>query len=356
MLFRRLVAALVVLGVLAAVSVPAALGQKEKEKGKKKDKGKKKKDKGKDDGKAEEDQPKKGGAALKWKFEKDKVFYQKMTTVTKQTMKVMNNDVNQTQDQTFYFSWKPTKIDEEKGTVTIDQEIIGVAMKIEIGGSTISYDSTKDSTANNPLGDFFKALVNSKFTITLDTKNYKVTNMTGRKEFIQRLTAANPGMKQLLETILSEEALKEMAEPTFAVVPPKAGDKKWTRTTKLDMGPIGKYENTYNYTLEKTSGSGDKQTAQIKVETVLNYKEPGEQAGQGGLPFKIKSAKLKSKNPSGLVTFDMSKGRVEKSKMNLELTGTLQIEIGGQTTPVELSQTQESTVETMDENPIPKKK
>jgi len=358
MLFRRLVAALVVLGVLAAVSVPAALGQKEKEKtkdkGKKKDKDKKKKGKGaEDEDKGDED--KKAGPALKWKFEKGKTFYQKMTTVTKQTMKVMNNDVNQTQDQTFYFSWTPTKVDNDKGTAIIEQEIIGVAMKIEIGGSTISYDSTKDATANNPLGDFFKALVGSKFTITLNTRDYKVTKMDGRKEFIQKLTAANPGMKQLLETILSEEALKEMAEPTFAVVPPKAGDKKWTRKTTLNMGPIGTYENTYNYTLEKTSGASDKQTAQIKVETVLNYKEPGDAAGQGGLPFKIKSAKLKSKNPSGTVTFDMSKGRVEKSKMNLELTGTLQIEIGGQTTPVDLSQTQESTVQTYDDNPLPKK-
>jgi len=38
---------------------------------------------------------------LSWKFEKDKTFYQKMTTDTTQQMKVMGNDVNQTQKQTF---------------------------------------------------------------------------------------------------------------------------------------------------------------------------------------------------------------------------------------------------------------
>jgi hypothetical protein len=354
MLFRRLLSCLVVLGAVVALSVPALAQDKDKAKDKDKDKPK-------DKATAEKpgDKPAdKGGptVTLKWKFEKDKPFYQKMTTKTVQSMKVMNNDVNQTQNQTFYFSWKPTKIEGDK--VTIDQEIIGVAMDIEIGGSKISYDSSKDQAANNPLGDFFKALVGSKFTVTLDTKELKVTDMTGRDEFLKKLVAANPGMKQLLDTILSQDALKEMAEPTFAVIPtkPVAKGDKWTRTSKLDMGPIGKYENTYNYTYEGGDAAGDKAVERIKVETILNYKEPGDTAGQGGLPFKIKSAKLKSANPVGQVIFNSAKGRVDKSTMKLELKGDLAIEIGGQVTTVNLSQNQESIVETMDENPLAKKK
>lgn len=345
MLLRRLVAGLLALGLLACLAVPAVVAQ---------DKGKdKKEDKAKD--KKEEKKEEKGSGEkvlLKWKFEKDKTFYQKMVTKTVQTMKVMNNDVNQTQNQTFYFSLKPTKVDQDK--VTLEQKIIGVAMDIEIGGSKINYDSTKDTTANNPLGDFFKALVDSTFTIELDLKELKVTKVEGRDAFIQKLVAANPQMKPLLEVILSTDALKEMAEPTFAVAPNKEVSKgeKWKRTTKLDMGPIGKYDNEYTYTLE----SVDKDTAKIKVETVLNYKEPGDVAGQGGLPFKIKSAKLKSSNPVGEITFSISKGRLEKSHTKLELKGELQIEIGGQATKVELSQTQESTVETSDTDPLPKKK
>jgi hypothetical protein len=37
------------------------------------------------------------------------------------------------------------------------------------------------------------------------------------------------------------------------------------------------------------------------------------------------------------------------------LNGVLEIEIGGQTTKVELKQTQETTVETTDTNPLQKK-
>jgi hypothetical protein len=326
MVFRRLFAGLFVLALLSGLSLPAFSQEK------------------KDDKKT---------VTLAWKFEKDKAFYQTMTTETKQTMKVMNNDVIQTQKQTFYFKWKPTKVEGDKAT--IDQEIIGVKMEIDIGGTKIQYDSTAQQQANNPLGDFFKALVGSKFGVTPNTKTYAVEEMTGREDFIKKLVAANPGMRQLLDTILSEKALKEMAEPTFAVVPGKAVsvNDKWTKKTELDMGPIGKYSNTYDYTYEKTT---DKGLEQIAVTTTLDYSPPDEKAAQGGLPFKIKSAKLKSKNPTGQVFFDNKKGRVASSTMKLELKGDLSIEIGGQTTTVNLSQTQESTTETSDENPLEKKK
>jgi hypothetical protein len=341
MLFRRLLAVLLVLGALAGLTVPVAGQDKDKDKDKSKDKDK--------------DKPKGDKVTLQWKFEKDKVFYQKMQTKTEQSMTVMNNNVKQTQNQTFYFSWKPIKVEKDKAT--IEQEIIGVVMDIEIGGSKIQYDSTKDNTANNPLGDFFKALVGSKFTIELDLKTLEVKKMDGREDFLKKLVAANPQMKPLLDTILSQEALKEMAEPVFAVVPTKPvvkGDK-WEKKTKLNMGPIGSYENTYNFLYNGPEGSGDKQVEQIKVDTTLTYTAPGEVTGQGGLPFKIKSAKLKSSNPVGQVLFNAKKGRVEKSTTKLELKGKLSIEIGGQTTDVDLSQTQDSTVDTLDENPIKKK-
>jgi hypothetical protein len=337
MFYRRLLAGVLVLGAVMGLAVPVS-AQKDKDKRKDKDK------------------PKDKGAkvTLTWKFEKDKTFYQKMTTETNQTMKVMNNDVKQTQKQTFYFSWKPTKIEGDK--VTIEQEIIGVAMDIDIGGSKINYDSTKEAGVNNPLGDFFKALVGSKFTVTLDKKKMAVTDVDGREEFLKKLVNANPQMKPLLETILSKDALKEMATPTFAVVPdkPVAKGDTWTKDTSLDMGPIGKYENKYKYTYDGVDETT--KLHKIKTDTTLTYKAPAESVGQGGLPFKIKSADLKSSNASGSILFNNDKGRVQKTSMKLDLKGKLSIEIGGQVTTVELTQTQESTVETLDENPIPKKK
>ena len=328
---RRLAAAF---ALLLGLAIPLAAQDKDKDKNKAKDK----------------DQGAK--AELKWKFEKGKAFYQKMTTTTEQTMKVMNNDVKQTQKQVFYFSWTP--LDKKDDTWTVKQRIEGVAMDIDIGGSKIQYDSTKESTATNPLGEFFKALVGAEFTVTLDMKKVEVTKVEGRDKFLADLVKANPQMKPLLEQILSEKALKEMAEPTFAVVPdhPVAKGDKWKRNSTLDMGPIGKYENVYTYTYEGKDEK-DRKLDKIKVDTQLTYKEPGDVAGVGGLPFKIKSADLKSTNATGTVLFDAAKGRVERSSSKMELSGKLSIEIGGQTTTVDLSQTQTTDVESSDTNPVP---
>src|SRR6267378_1443306 len=106
---------------------------------------------------------------LEWKFEKDKPFYQEMNTKTKQTMKIMAMDnITQNQDQTFIFSWTPEKQDKDNNWI-VKQKIVGVKMEIEIGGNKIPYDSTNPtaSASNNPLADFFKALVDSEFTLTI---------------------------------------------------------------------------------------------------------------------------------------------------------------------------------------------
>jgi len=194
-------------------------------------------------------------ADLSWKFEKDKTFYQTMTTSTTQTMQVSGTDVLQKQDQTFYFSYKVTDLNKDKNTVTLKQKIIGLKMNIDIGGSKIAYDSTaKDNpTTNNPLNKFFEALSDADFTITLDTKAMKVTDLTGHDTFVKKLTDANPQMKPLLDKILSKQALQDMSEPVFAALPNKKVKKgtpeaTWKKKSELDMGPIGKYETTYTYT------------------------------------------------------------------------------------------------------------
>jgi hypothetical protein len=301
-----------------------------------------------------QDQP----ASLKWKFEVNKAFYQEMTTTTKQTMKVMNSDVVQNQTQTFIFSWTPIK-QENEGWV-IKQKIEGVKMSIDIGGQAIKYDSTQDTNATNPLGDFFKQLVGSEFTLTLD-KDMKVTKVEGRAEFIKKLVQANPQMEPLLNQILSEQALKEMADPTFAAVPnadKKKGDS-WEKDSKLDMGPIGTYENKYKYTYDGKNTEGtsdqDKKLDKIKVETTLKYTPPGDAAANSPLPFKIKSADLTSKNATGTILFNADKGRIESSKQSLNLSGKLKIEIGGQATDVDLTQEQSTEVKTTDTNPVQKK-
>jgi hypothetical protein len=315
-----------------------------------------KKDEGK---KGDTDKPK---ATLVWMLEDSKgkalpTFYQKMTTETKQTMKVSNQEVTQNQKQTFYFSYTPVEKDKDD-TWTIKQKIEGVQMNIDIGGTNITYDSTKGADqATNPLGEFFKALVGSEFTLKVKMEKDKeatVTKIEGRDEFLKKLGNANPQMQPLLNQILSEKALIEMAQPTFAALPGKevAKGDTWNRNSSLDMGPIGKYENAYEYTYDGKDNKADV----IKVKTTLKYKEPAAEGGVGGLPFKIKKATLDSEPATGTIKYDPEKHRIESSEMSLKLKGNLEIEIGGQTTKVDLDQTQTTKVENSDKNMLPEKK
>src|SRR5262249_45877445 len=136
----------------------------------------------------------------------------------------------------------------------------------------------------------------------------------------------------------------------FGAIPDKEVKvgETWDRKTKLNMGPIGTYENDYKY---KYAGPSEK-LQKIDVETTLKYNPPSDTTPTGGLPFKIKSADLTSKDASGTILFDAEKGRVEKSEMKIKLEGNLQIDIGGQTTKVDLSQNQTTTVTTTDTDPV----
>lgn len=294
-------------------------------------------------------------ADLKWKFEKDKTFYQELTTETTQDIKVMGMVVNQKQKQTFFFSWTPIKQDEKDKTWTIKQKIEGVKLDVQLGGNTINYDSTKPApAANSPLTEFFKALIGTEFTLTVGP-DMKVAKVEGRKEFLDKLVAANPQMKPLLEQVLSEDALKQMADPAFAAVPnkeAKIGDT-WKVPVKLNLGPIGSYDTTYEY---KYVGKEDKnkELDKIAVTVQLKYSPPAGEAPQGGLPFRIKSGNLESKKAAGTAIFDQKKGRVVSSDMELVLEGKLDVEIGSMTTTVDIKQTQKTTVKTTDENPVKK--
>ncbi len=288
--------------------------------------------------------PKDAGVVLKWKFEKDKPFYQELTTETKQTMKVLNNDVTQTQTQTFYFSWTPTGQNGDGWTVT--QKIIGVKMDIDLGGSKISYDSTKGDNPKNALSDYFAALKDAEFKATLDDKS-GVQKVEGGAALVKKLTAANPALAPMLATLLGDDALRTLAETSLAGLPdrPVRPGDSWTRTSKLDLGGVGQYETTFRYTYQGRDGGLDK----IGVETSLKYVAP---AAAGGLPFTIKKADLKSSRGDGVMLFDRDKGRVARLEFSQNVEGTLTIEVGGQDTDVKLDQTQKTSLRTTDDNPL----
>jgi len=309
------------------------------------------KDGKKDEKKDEKKQETKGGGEPgKFKaFEPDsKPFFQEVKTDTVQTMKVQGQDVTQKQDQTFYIKWTPEK--KSGDSYVVKQQVVGVKMNIDIGGNKIAYDSTlpTDKQPKNPMTDFFSALMKQELTFTIGS-DMKIAKVDVRTEFIKSLSDTNPAIKTLLDTIMSENALKSMAEPTWWAVP-MSDQKTWEKTSKLELGPIGTYVTKFTFTRE---GANDAKLEKIKIDAKLDYSQPTEKSG---LPFTIKEAKLTSDSGTGEALFDPAKGRLESSKLTMKLKGELKIEVGNMATDITLDQTQTSTTRTYDTDPVATKK
>ncbi|MBM3993531.1 MAG: hypothetical protein FJ303_05185 [Planctomycetes bacterium] len=290
------------------------------------------------------DPPKAGAAAAFSAFDKGNKFIQKQYTRTKQEMKVQNQTVIQTQEQTFLIEWSAQDKD-AKGNYVVKQKIIGVKMEINIGGNKIVYDSTSPTKAKNPMTDFFEALTKQELTFTISSDLQKVEGVDGDAAFIKGLSEINPQMQNLLKHILSKKALEKMAEPTWFAFPKDVAElatgKTWNRESDLDLGPIGKYKTKFDFKYVELKDKKDK----IGIETKLTYEAPAEKAG---LPFVIHEAKLTATDGKGEATFDREKGRFESSKLSMKLNGTLTIEVGGMKTTVVLDQDQDATSNTYD--------
>lgn len=282
-------------------------------------------------------------------------FYQEVTTDVTQVIKVQNQDLTQKQKSTFWYQWTPVK--EEKVTEgkeeftrwTVKQKIEGLEMNIDISGNPINYSSKAESTgsAGNPgLVEYFKGLKDTEFTVTLG-KNYKVEKVEGKDEFVKKLGAGSAQMDALLKKVMTDDALREMVDPTAKLFPDgqkKVGDT-WEKKTNLNLGPIGSYELVYKLKYVGVEKEKDK----LEIETAITYAAPKD--NPDGLLFRIKEGSKLTSDPAGskgTVLYDPKAQRIDSAEINITLKGDLTVVIGGTDTRVELTQVQKTTIKTQD--------
>jgi Trypsin-like peptidase domain/Family of unknown function (DUF6263) len=276
-------------------------------------------------------------------FESAPPFFQVVETKTSQFMRLQGQNVRQKQDQTFYVKWTPKEQDKD-GNYVVEQSVVGIKIDFDMGGNEITFDSTRapGKQPKNNMTDFFNALMEQSLTFTI-TPAMEVKSIGGRDKIIKSLAEANPSIKTLLEIIMSEEACKKMAEPTWFAVP--TADKTWTRDSKLELGPIGTYDTHCIFTNEGTKVGKDT----IRIEAEMKYSPPTQKQG---LPFTIKSADFKSISGRGIAVFDRNKGRLESSTIKMKLEGKLMIQVGNEETEIDLKQDTTSRTRSYDSNPL----
>ena len=292
------------------------------------------------------------------KFVQGKVFYQKLTTKVEQSVKLGGGgDVALRQEQTFFFSWTPTKVEKDKAVVK--QKIEGIILKLDIGGQTIEYNSTDPNPsgpAGNPgLAEFLRNLVGLEFTITYG-KDMAVDKVEGVEQAIDKLKTVNSQMEPVLKAILSDEAVKEMTDPTAGLTAPagKAPGEKWEKKSTVSMGPIGSYDRVTNYTYEGKDAA-NKELDRVKIEPKLTYKAPT--AGSEGLPFRIKAGTLTTKEvKKGFALFDPKTGQIQDMQLDVVSEGELDVTVQNADTKLKLYQEQNTELKTADTSFLPKTK
>jgi hypothetical protein len=283
-------------------------------------------------------------------------FYQEVSTEVTQHIKVQGQDLPQQQKSTFWYAWTPVKDEKVKeGAEDVTKWTLKQKVDIDISGNPIKYDSrTPDAagSAGNPgLVEFFKNLKDSEFTVTLG-KNYKVEKVDGRDDFIKKLGSGSQQMDNLLKKVLTDDALKEMADPTFKLFPdaPKKKGDKWERKTTLNLGPIGSYDLLYKFTFVEPDKEGpNKDFDKVTVETSIVYTAPKD--ATEGLLFRIKGDSKLTSDPAGstgVVYYDPKAQRIAEATINIKLKGDLVVVIGGTDTKVELTQEQKTVIKTSD--------
>jgi hypothetical protein len=285
-----------------------------------------------------------GADMLTWKLKAKESFFQTVTTKSDQDMKVAQQNIKQAQELIFYLSYTPVKKD-DRGNWSIKLKIEGIKLSIQLAGNTIAFDSTRGGNANNPLAQFLQNMVGGELDLTV-SRNMEVSKIEGLSGLLKNGAPGNQAMVPNLMEMFGDAAFKQLAESTLGAVPGAAKKKgdSWTREAALNMGGIGGYKTSTIYTY-RGKVTDNKGLGKIDIQPSLKYVGPNNNNNGGALPFKITEGELKSTAGRGTVFFDLTRGRLVRSTLEMKVEGKLKIGIGGMNTDVALSQTQTTTVE-----------
>jgi hypothetical protein len=283
---------------------------------------------------------------LRLKFAKSRDFYVETTTLTKQKMLVMGQQVVQDQEQVFVQHWQPEEMTPD-GDWLVRIRIVRTHLKIDLGGNRVPvylYDNLTKSAGN----DFFDSLRKAEFKATIQAAGL-IRKVQGREEFLKMLERDSRSAHQsLFSAIITEDWLKQTITPlgnSLPAAPVRVGEG-WARNQTLDLGPIGRYVTNFQYTYAGNVGP----LHEIRVKSSLGYTRPGTN-GDAHLPFKIRKADLKSTHGEGKVFFDVEKGRVHEANSSMRLAGKLMIMVGSTETEVVMEHTQNVRMRTTEKLP-----
>ncbi len=261
---------------------------------------------------------------LKWKLKQGDEFYVRTVQEQQQTIGVLGMNKESTTTSTTVTRFKVTEAGDPG--LTVEQTILKV-------------DATGDGAeqAGKAKG--------ATLTFKLDKDN-NVTAVEGFDKYIEQIAGGNDQTAQAVKLALNEDTLKVAVEELFNPGPgkPVAAGDKWTRETKLPLGPLGSFLLNARYTLDSLDGA----TAKVSYDGDGTF-TPGK--GGAGLPAEIVKGDLKADKYTGTLTFDTAAGRLRASTQEVNLGGALTLSANGMEIELTLKQQQKGTSTVTDKMP-----
>lgn len=274
-----------------------------------------------------------GQFSLKWKFREGDTFYAMENTTMQQNMSLMGQDIQlkmKTQTVT-RFRIKEVK----KDATVVEMTILQQKMQTEgpMGG---------------PGGDLGEKLKNVTFTFTVNDK-MEVVKFEGYDKFLDAISSEDPMMAAFLRSILQESVIKQSFGRTFSLAPdkPLSVGQTWQHKDKLPLGPIGTIEVNSRYKLEGVTDS----LARLSISGDLKWTGNDGKMDQA-LPFKFSEVNIKADKFTGTALFDLQKGRLSNSQMDIDIKGSLVVEVGGQKVDMDIKQQMRTEMKVVDKNPL----
>jgi hypothetical protein len=274
---------------------------------------------------------------LQWKLNQGDKFFLETTGTTKQTMKIMGNPIEQEFNTTTVDSYKVVK--KAPDQIVLEKRIESMKVKATGPGAEAA-----DQSARKAKG--------AVFTLTLDPRTNTITKVEGVTEFVKKAYSDNPLLQQTMAATLNEDTLREEQQNILTGYlfdkPVHKGDK-WTRKSKIPMGPIGSLSSQGDFTYQGKSASPNQDLDKIVAVWKLTYAPPPK--NKGGLPFEIVKGDFKTAHGTGSYYFDSRVGKLARLERKYNMKGTLTMSAMGQQLEMEMEMDQASTVRLLDKAP-----
>lgn len=268
---------------------------------------------------------------LAWKFAPDESLKYVVKQNMNMTMVVANKTQTIAMNQTMDMRWKIADVDASSGDATMSQTIDRVQMNSQGGPfGVFEYDSAGDKVPESPLGktmaEVFRRMIGEEFGVHMKTTG-KIDQVTIPQSLIDGLKKTGSAGNALDET-----TLKQMMTQSAITLPEKtlnSGDK-WDSVQQVELG-----FGTMTVKSELTYQGIDPSTGHAKIAMIpVISVEPK--------PGADVTLTLTKSAGTGIVLFDVAKGRIAKS--DLDLTMQMQVKSFGQLIDQTIKQTTSMTL------------